>query len=122
MTIICKLLATTQAWEWYRHKLSRLSISTLQVRENSENAITVDLEFDNELDSSFWEEGQSPVNHNIGSQSAGLPDGSVLEVGEDASRPRSFLQVLFSQDLIQPRSDRAEPVAHLDQFSVPAIT
>ena len=86
------------------------------------------LEFDDEeWPSSFWNEGQSPVNRNIGSQSAGPADQNSIAAAGDASRPRSCLQVLFSQVRLAPFLDepwvhRQEPVGALDPFSMPIIT
>jgi hypothetical protein len=79
-------------------ELSRLRISSMQVRQESESSIMLGLEFDSEeWASSFWNEVQSLVNHSIGSQSAGPVDRNNTATAGDASRPRSYLQVLFSQ-------------------------
>ncbi|KAL5330676.1 hypothetical protein ACEPPN_000195 [Leptodophora sp. 'Broadleaf-Isolate-01'] len=44
------------------NELSRLSISSIQVRQESESSVMLGLKFDNEeWTSSFWNEGQSPV-------------------------------------------------------------
>lgn len=57
------------------NELSRLSISSIQVRQESESSVMLGLKFDNEeWTSSFWNEGQSPVSRNIRSQSASPAD------------------------------------------------
>ena len=102
-----------------RNELSRLSISSIQVRQ--ESSVMLGLE---ELTSSFWNEGQSPSNSHIGSESAGPADRNSTAAADDASRPRC-LQVLFGQ--VRPASSLdepcvREPVRALDQFSMPIIT
>jgi hypothetical protein len=111
-----------------RRELSRLSISNIQVRQESESSIMLGLEFDGEKwTSSFWNEVQSPVNRNIGSQLAGPGDRNNTAAAGDASSARSCLQVLFSQIcppsfLDEPWFQQQEPVGALDQSSVLTIT
>ncbi|KAH9205291.1 hypothetical protein DL95DRAFT_417540 [Leptodontidium sp. 2 PMI_412] len=110
------------------NELSRLSISSIQVRQESESSVMLGLKFDNEeWTSSFWNEGQSPVSRNIRSQSAGLADRNNTAAAGDTSRPRSCLQLLLSQVrpasfLDEPRANQQEPVGALHQFSMPIIT
>jgi hypothetical protein len=100
-------------------ELSQLSISSLQVREDSENSIIVDLELDNEG------KAQSPTGRSIRSQSASLSDGNATAAAGDDSRSISPLQVRFSQIrpssfLDQPFFD--QPVRRADELPVPIIT
>ena len=108
--------------------LSRLSISRLQVRQESQRSIMLGLEFDGkEWTSSFRNEAQFSVSHNVGSQSATPPEPNDAAAAADKnSRPRSYLEVMFGQGPQQSFFDQLsfhqpEPVTHPDQLSVPAI-
>ncbi|CZR65285.1 uncharacterized protein PAC_15185 [Phialocephala subalpina] len=104
-----------------------LDIRTRAAEANAHH-VMLGLEFDDEeWTSSFWNEGQSPINRYIGSQSAGPADQSSTAAAGDASRPRSCLQVLFGQVrpaffLDEPWVHRQEPIGALNQFSMPTIT
>jgi hypothetical protein len=101
-----------------REELSQLSISSLQVREESENSIIVDLELDSEeLDGSPWNKAQSLTSRSIMSQSASLTDGNATSIFRLQVR---FSQVRPSSFLDQPFFD--SPVGHHDEFPVPTIT
>ncbi|MCJ1245702.1 hypothetical protein MMC30_002906 [Trapelia coarctata] len=111
-----------------REKLSRLNISNIQVRQHSECLIMLGLEYDGEgWTSSFWNETQSSVNHSIGPQSTSLVERNDAAAAGNNSRPRSYLEVMFSQvplpsSFDQPWYHQPEPVTHPDQFPLPAIT
>jgi hypothetical protein len=108
------------------NELSRLSISSIQARQESESSVMLGLEFDGEeWTSSFWNGGQSPINHHIGSQSAG-PTNRNSTTAAGAASSSHCLQVLFSK--IRPASFLNESWAHqqevvgtLEQFSMPTI-
>ena len=110
-----------------REEISRLSILSLQARQESQSSIVLGLEFDREeWTSSFQNEAQFSVGRSVGSQSAN-PAGGHDAAAYNNSRPRSCLEVMFSRDPRQPLFDQSsyhqpEPVTHLDHFSVPAIT
>ena len=111
-----------------RDKLSRLSISSLQVRQKSQSSIMLGLEFDNQKwTSSFWNEGRSSTSHNVGPQSASPEERNDAAAADNNSRPRSYLEVMFGQGpqhsfFDQPSYHEPEAVTHTDQFSMPAIT
>ena len=86
------------------------------------------LEFDyEEWTSSFPNEAQPSISHYIRSQSASSVErNNAAAAATDISRPRSYLEVTFSQSSLpslfdQPRY-QPEPLAHPDPNSVPAIT
>ena len=87
-----------------RDEISRLSISSVQLRQQSQSSVMLGLEFDNdERTTSFWNDIQS-VNHSIGLRVADPADWNITG---DASRPRSFVQVLFNQ--VCPTSNLDNP-------------
>lgn len=106
-----------------RDELSRLSISSVQLRQQSQSSVMLGIEFDNEeRTSSFWNEIRS-VNRSIGLR---LGDPADRNITGDASRPRSFVELLFNQ--VRPASVLDEPWVHRqelvrasNQFSMPAI-
>ena len=103
-------------------ELSRLNVSGMRVRQESESSIMVEVDFDNkEWTCSFWNKVQPPVNHNIGSQSASLADRNVTTAAGDSPRPHSCIQVLFSQACLPSSLDHTNSLARLDQLSVPTI-
>jgi serine/threonine protein kinase len=104
-----------------RSELSRLSISSLKVRQEAKSSIMVGVEFDNdEWSSNFWDRVQSPVECNIGPQSADPAEENAAAAG-NASTTRSSLQVLFSQACSSSVLDESwfqpEPVVSLDQIT-----
>lgn len=111
-----------------RENLSRLSLSSLQVREESQSSIILRLGFDGgEWTSSFWNEAQPSNSHSIGSQSGNPAGRNDTAAADNNSRPRSYLEVMFSQvpqnsSFDQLSYHQPELVTHPDQFSVPAIT
>jgi len=112
----------------FREKLSRLSISSLQVRQESQSSIILGLEFNGEeWTSSFRNKAQSSVSHSIGSQSVSPAERNNAAAADNNSRTRSYLEVMFSQGPVPSFFDQLwyhqpEPVTHPDQCSVPAIT
>ncbi|KAI4288218.1 MAG: hypothetical protein L6R35_002517 [Caloplaca aegaea] len=110
-----------------RRELSRLSISSMQVRQVSESSIMLGLGFDGEeWTGSFWNGAQSSVNDSIRSQPAGPADRNNPAAASDVPRPLSCLQVMFSQ--VRPHSfsddpwfHRPEPVGALAQSPTPTI-
>ena len=110
-----------------RNEVSRLNISSIQIRQESESSLLLRLEFDNEeRTSNFRNEGQSPVDRSFGPQSAGPPNRNSISAAENASRSHSCLQVLFSQAhpasfLEEPWVHREESIGAFDQFSMPTI-
>ena len=114
-----------------RDKLSRLSISSLQVRQESQSSIMLGLEFNNqEWASSFLNEGKYPISHNAGSQLADPEernDAAAAANNNNNSRSHSYLKVMFSQGpqhsfFDQLSYHQPEAVTHPDQISIPAIT
>lgn len=107
-----------------REKISRLSIASLQVRQESQSSVMLGLEFDGEeWTSSFRNEAQSSVSHSVGSQSASPTEpNDAAAAADNDSRPRSYLEVMFGQGPQHSFFDQLEPVTSPDQFSVPAIT
>jgi hypothetical protein len=76
-----------------RNELSRLSISSMQIRQESESSVMLGFEFENEKwTSSFWNEVQPSVNQSIRSQSV---DQNNTAAADDVPNHRSYLQVLF---------------------------
>ena len=75
-----------------RDELSRLSISSMQIRQKSEDSITLELEFGFEFGRDEWANGswikQYSVDNNIGPQSAYLDENYLL------------LQRMMLQDLV----------------------
>ena len=109
--------------------ISRLSISGLQVRRESQTSVVLGLKFDGEeWTRSFPNEAQSSISHCIGSQSERpVEQNDAAAAANKNSRPRSYLEVTFSQSPLPSLSDQpwyhgSEPVAHPHQYSVPAIT
>jgi len=113
-----------------RENLSRLSISSLQIRQESQSSIILGLEFDGEeWTSSFPNKASSSVSHSIGSQSASPAERNDTAAADNHSSfvRGSSLEVIFSQGPLpsffdQPWYHQPEPVTHPDQLSVPAIT
>jgi len=104
-----------------RDELSRLSISSIQVRQKSENSIMLGLEFESdgaEWANSSWNKRCS-VDNNIDPQSAYL-DRNVTAPVDDAARPCTFLEVMFSQ--YSSLLDEPEPANGLHQLFLPTIT
>lgn len=100
-----------------RDELSRLSTSSMPIRQESESSVMIGLEFHNEeWTSSFWNEVQPSVSHNIRSQSVGQ---NSTAAADDIANPPSYLQVLCSQF---PLLHRQEPDGALPQLSAPTIT
>lgn len=111
-----------------REKLSRLSISSLQVRQESQSSTMLGLEFDGEeWTSSFRNEAQSSTNHSVRSQSASPTERVDAAAADNNSQPHSYLELMFSQGpqhsfFDQPSYHQPELVTRPDQSSVPAIT
>ena len=81
-------------------KLSRRTISSIQVRQNSEDSIMLGLEFEfacEEWTTGSWNE-QCAVDNNIGTQSA-YPDQYVTASAGDSATTSTFLELMFSQHL-----------------------
>lgn len=110
------------------NEISRLSISSIQLRQQSHSSVMLGLEFDDEeWTRNFWNEAQPSVNHNIELQSAGPVNRNNTAAADDNSNPRSDLQVLFSQVpapsfVDEPMFQQQEAVGALHQYSVPTIT
>ena len=114
-----------------REIISRSSISSLRVRQESQSSVVLGLKFDGtEWTSSFPNEAQSSISHCIGSQAVNLVgrnDAAAAAAVHNKSRPGSYLEVTFSQNPLpllfdQPWHQQPEPLAHPDQNYVPAIT
>lgn len=78
-------------------KLSRLSSSSLQVRQESQSSTMLGLEFDGEeWTSSFRNETQFSSIQSVGSQSASPAERNDAAAADNNSRSPSYLEVMFT--------------------------
>ena len=102
-------------------ELSQMTISSIQIRQKSEDSIMLGLEFESacaEWTTGSWDK-QCAVDNNIGPQSA-YPDQHITASAGDSGKTSTFLELMFSQHL----SSFAHPetARGLDQMFLPSIT